>query len=121
MQKCILLALVWFAFFQGTPPVPNIQVRNGNETSSCSLPRPSNVHATVAGTYYIYFEWDHVPGAAYYRVKAFNSPSNTLIYTRLVTATPARNGIFIDDLTPGSSLNIEVYSVCSNGVESPSF
>lgn len=121
MHKNFLLALVWLAFFQGKAPVPNIQVRNASETSSCSLPGPNNIHWTLASTTYVFFEWDPVPGAAYYRVKAFNSPSNTLIYTRLVTATPAKNGVVIDDLDAGTSFYIEVYSVCSNGVESPSF
>ncbi|MBC7775291.1 MAG: fibronectin type III domain-containing protein [Phycisphaerae bacterium] len=119
MFKTILLAMAWLVFFGGKTAAPNIQPETSDETLKCSLPAPKNVHWTIAGTSYVFFEWDPVPGAAYFRVKVFNSPSNIMIYSRLVTAVPGKNGIVVNDLAAGTSFNLEVHSVCSNGVDSP--
>ena len=119
MRKTIFLAMIWLAFFQGKPPVRTIQILPSSEDSSCSLPKPSNIHSTLTSSSVVNFEWDAVPGAAYYRVKVFKASSNALLYTRLVTASPNKNGVVIDNLPSAGLLNLEVYSVCSNGVESP--
>ena len=119
MFKTTLLIMAWVAFFGGKTAGPNIQLQTSDAAFKCSLPAPKNVHWTLAGTTYVFFEWDPVPGAAWFRVKVFKSPDNTMIYSRLVTALPEKNGIVVNDLAPGSSFNIEVHSVCSNGVDSP--
>ncbi|MFN0216147.1 MAG: fibronectin type III domain-containing protein [Saprospiraceae bacterium] len=119
MYKTIFFTLAWLVFFQGKTASPAAQLQTTDESFKCSLPAPKNIHWTVAGTTYLLFEWDPVPGAAYFRVKVFQSPNNNMIYSRLVTALPEKNGVAINGLAPGSSYDIEVHSVCSNGVDSP--
>lgn len=119
MYKTFLLALIWLGFFEGKTSPSEIHLQTSDEPSKCSLPAPKNIHWTAAGTVYVFFEWDPVPGAAYFRVKVFKLPANTMIYSRLVTALPEKNGIVINDLGAVTSFNIEVHSVCSNGVDSP--
>lgn len=119
MYKIILLALAWVIFFEGKTTSPNIQVRISDEAPGCSLPPPKNIHWTNSFPTYFLFEWDPVPGAAYFRVKVFRSPSNTMIYSKMVPALPQNNAMAVDSLTPGTNFTIEVHSVCSNGVDSP--
>lgn len=119
MLKTTLLALAWLVFFEGKPAAPTLPFQSSDETFKCSLPAPKNIHWTLATTTYVLFEWDPVPGAAYFRVNVFKSPGDMLLYSRLVTALPEKNGVVVNDLTPGSSFDIEVHSICSNGVESP--
>ncbi|HLP96440.1 MAG TPA: hypothetical protein VK168_20505 [Saprospiraceae bacterium] len=119
MHKTIFLALTWFIFFGGKPPELNIQTETTNETFKCSLPAPKNVFWTIGSTNYVFFEWDPVPGAAYFRIKIFKSSDNTMIYSKMVTALPRKNGVVINDVIAGNSFYIEVHSICSNGVESP--
>jgi hypothetical protein len=119
MLKTILLTFTWLVFFEGKTPTPLPPRPNSDETLKCSLPAPKNLHLTSIGTTSAFFEWDPVPGAAYYRIKVFNFPSYTMIYSRLVTALPKKNGVVVNGLGGGTSFDVEVRSVCSNGVESP--
>ena len=121
MYKILYLALAWFSFFEGAilpPPDIHIQQTSTVDEGGCALPPPSNVHWTIAGTTYLFFAWDAVPEAAYYRVKVFKYPNDKMIYSRRITAQPSNNGVVVDDLLPGASYYIEVRSVCANGVES---
>lgn len=119
MLKTILLALTWLVFFEGKMPEYNFSRKTSAEDLKCSLPSPQNFKWSVIGSTYIFFRWDPVPGAAYYRVKIFNSPSKTMLYSRLVTALPQNNGVAANGLIPGNSYSVEVSSVCSNGIVSP--
>lgn len=119
MYKIVLFSIALVLLFEEqivSSEVPKLPLE---ETSNCSLPAPSNLKSTLIGTYFIYFEWGPVPGAAYFRVNVFNSSTNTMIYSRLVTASPVKNGVVIDDLPPGISFKVKIHSVCSNGFESP--
>lgn len=120
MTKLILYAaLLWFLqpVLPAGPSVRPVADVPQTEDNRCGLPGPSGVAVTLVGSTYITLKWDPVPGAAFYRLRTYDSNTDTLVSNLLIVAQPSDNSGTAEDLLPGATYSFSVTSVCSNGYE----
>lgn len=84
---------------------------------SCNLPAPSNLVVTNVTTNSISVDWDDVPGAIGYYVKATNAQTGQTYYT----STPTASSDIATGLPSGTLIKIEVCAICSGGLQSGNY
>lgn len=103
-----------------TAPLKPVQASGTPESSreSCFLGYVTGLSTVSISPTSITLTWNPVKGAAYYRVKTFDSVNHAFISSTMVVAKASNNGTTVIDLIPGVSYSITVAGVCSNGHES---
>lgn len=84
---------------------------------SCFLEYVSGLTTVSVTPVSIKLVWNPVKGAAYYRVKTFDSVNHAFVSSTLVVAKPSDNGATVIDLIPGVSYQFTVVGLCANGHE----
>lgn len=115
-RLCLLLGLSAL-LSAGHRPIAASDLQTDDENCKCTLKKPASVQVLEAGPDYFLLNWSEVPGAAYYKVKAYEFTTKKLTFSRTVAAKPGQNSAYVMDL-PSGSYNFRVFPVCSNGMVS---
>lgn len=123
MKKILFPAifLFWLANSAATihtAPGKHAPAADGSPEESCFLERVSGLVTVSTTPVSITLAWSPVKGAAYYRVKTFDSVNNAFISSTMVVAKSQNNGATVIDLIPGVSYQFIVIGLCANGHES---
>ena len=125
MKKILFPAFLLFwlinsaATIHTAPPKPALASGAAESSQeSCFLGYVTGLTAVSISPISITLTWNPVKGAAYYRVKTFDSVNHAFISSTMVVAKASNNGATVIDLIPGVSYSFVVVGVCSNGHES---
>lgn len=119
----ISLAFLWLITGASTTPLPAHKVipaaiQNDSSTAGCYLAPPTGFAFTLITPTSISFKWNHVLGAAYFRIRVYDAVNHALVSNYLVLAKTTENNSTATNLVPGVSYDFTVRCVCANGQES---
>jgi hypothetical protein len=123
MKKILFSAifLFWLANSAATlhtAPPKHMPASGDAPQDACFLEYVTGLSTLSTTPVSITLGWNPVKGAAYYRIKTFDSVNHAFISSTVVVAKSANNVATVIDLIPGVSYQFVVTGLCANGHES---
>lgn len=126
MIKQISKTLVFFFLLLSSslPAVPPV-VEPSNSASApageqlCNLPPPSYFAMTSAGPTWVTLTWNSVPSAVAYHIITREVATGNIVDNSTVPANFTT--LTINNLTPSTSYESRIWSVCANGQDGPTY
>lgn len=98
-----------------TPPTPLYMPRIAFEAEvTCSLPAPSSLSVVNVGPDWAEVTWSSVPGAAQYRLQAFDGQSGMELGAPMFVSATVSSAVVSTAGNSGSAF-VRIWSVCENG------